>query len=309
MHVVLLCATRRGHRVLQKLIDWLPRADFSVFSFREEPWEPPFLDDIRILTESVGGQFYETKQVGSARWSTFWESTPVDLLFAVNWRYLLPSNVYQRPRLGSYAFHDSLLPEYRGFSPTVWAMINGEDHTGATLFEIADEVDTGDIVDQELVPIGPHDTIAHVVERTTEAYLLVLERSLDSLVTGTFVRRPQDHARATYVPKRLPEDNRIDWHSSSQEIYNLIRAVSSPYPGAYTYLDGKLVRVWSAAPVKSARRYVGRIPGRVVEVHPREGAVVLTGDGAILITEVQREGGEIVAATNVLNSLSQTLGA
>ena len=308
MRIVLLCATRRGYLFLQKLVELLPRSDLIVFSFRETPWEPPFLDDIRELTLAKGGQFFEGRQVGSQRWSPFWESTAVDLMFAVSWRYMIPASIYHRPHLGAFVFHDSLLPEYRGFSPTVWAIINGEDHTGVTLFKIAEEVDAGDIVDQDRVPIGLDETIAVVIERVTQTYLDLLERNLDNLVSGTASRYPQDHSRATYTCKRLPEDNQIDWAMSSENIYNLIRAVSVPYPGAYTYLSGQKMRVWSARRVANARQYVGRIPGRIVEVRPGEGSVVLTGDGALLLTQVQMEGGEIVHAVDVLNSLVQTLG-
>lgn len=308
MRIVLLCATRRGYLFLKRLTELLPQAEFVVFSFRETPWEPPFLEDIRQLTLAIGGQFFEGKQVGGRDFRGFWESTSVDLMFAVSWRYMIPADIYLRPSLGTFVFHDSLLPEYRGFSPTVWAIINGEDHTGVTLFEIAEEMDAGDIVDQERVPIGPNETIAVVMERVTQTYLDLLERNLDDLINGTAPRYPQDHSRATYTCKRLPEDNQIDWAASTNSIYNLIRAVSAPYPGAYTYLSGQKMRVWSARQVTNAHRYVGRIPGRVVEVRPGEGSVVLTGDGALLLSEVQMEGGEITCASNLLNSPSHTLG-
>jgi len=308
MRIVLFCAARRGLLFLKRLAELSPGDDLIVFSFREEPWEPPFLDDIRTMTLAHGGQLFEAKQVASPSWSEFWESAKVDLLFAVGWRYLIPAAVYRRARLGAFVFHDSLLPEYRGFSPTVWAIVNGEDHTGVTLFEIAEEVDAGDIVDQERVPIGPDDAIAVVVERVTQTYLNLLERNLDKLVGGTAPRHRQDHSRATYTCKRLPEDNQIDWAASSESVYNLIRAVSAPYPGAYTYLSGQKVRVWSARRLPHARRHIGRIPGRVVEVRRGEGTVVLTGDGSLFLTEVQIEGGKIVCAADVLNSLGQTLG-
>jgi len=308
MRVVLLCATRRGYLFLQKLAELLPRSDLIVFSFRETSWEPPFLDDIRELTLANGGQFFEARQVGTQHWRPFWESTAVDLIFTVNWRYMIPASVYCRSHLGTFVFHDSLLPKYRGFSPTVWALINGEDHTGVTLFEIAEEVDAGDIVDQESVPIGLDETIADVMERVTQTYLDLLERNLDNLVSGTALRYPQDHSCATYTCKRLPDDNQIDWTMPSENIYNLIRAVGAPYPGAYTYLSGHKVRVWSARRVANACQYVGRIPGRVVEVWPGEGSVVLTGDGVLLLTRLQMEHDIIVCAANVLNSLAQTLG-
>jgi methionyl-tRNA formyltransferase len=308
MRIALLCATRRGYLFLSKLSELQPQSELVVFSFREEPWEPPFIDDIRTLTLARGGQFFETKQVGHERWMPFWEATPIDLMLVVSWRYMIPARVYHRPRQGTFVFHDSLLPEYRGFAPTVWAIINGEDHTGVTLFEIVEEVDAGNIVDQQRIPIGVNDTISVVIEHVTQGYLKLLERNVNRLLDGSAPRIPQDHSRATYTCKRLPEDNQIDWTMPAERIYNLIRAVSAPYPGAYTYLSGQKVRVWSAQRMSDTRRYVGGIPGRVVEIRPGEGTVVLTGEQALLLTEVQMEGGEIVCAADVFRSLSHTLG-
>src|SRR5207247_5205011 len=137
---------------------------------------------------ACGGQFHEARQVGSSRWQEFWEANPVDLMLAVSWRYLIPRSVYGRARLGTFVFHDSLLPEYRGFSPTVWSIVNGEDHTGVTLFEMDRGVDTGCVVAQERVPIGPEETIATVMERVTQGFLRLLERSLRDLLAGTAPR-------------------------------------------------------------------------------------------------------------------------
>src|SRR5436309_9099782 len=188
--------TMRGATFLKRLRDLSSQSHLVVFSFREEPWEAPYLDDIRQLTLSYGGQFFETRKVENE--TQFWESTAVDLMILVSWRYMIPPRVYRRPRLGTFVFHDSLLPEYRGFAPTCWAIVNGEDHTGVTLFEISEEMDAGPVVDQERVPIGPIETIAEVLERVTDAYLRLLERNLPRLLAGSAPRAAQDHRRATY---------------------------------------------------------------------------------------------------------------
>jgi methionyl-tRNA formyltransferase len=307
MHIALFCATRRGHLVLQKLIELMPDAQMTVFSFREDPWEPPFFEALRVLTLDHGGSFYESWQVGSPAHQSFWESQEIDIAFAVSWRYMIPSTVYRRPRLGTFVFHDSLLPAYRGFSPTVWAIVNGEDHTGVTLFEIAEAVDAGDVVAQERVPIGPDETIAEVMARVTQTYLRLFEANLPGLLDGSALRTPQDQTQATYTCKRLPEDNQIDWAASTGQTYNLIRAVSQPYPGAYTYLSGERLRVWSAARLQTPT-YVGSIPGRVVEILPGVGSVVLTGDGSLLVKQAQTEKGQVECAAKLLNHLNQTLG-
>lgn len=307
MRIALLCATQRGHRFLQELIALAPDAELIVFSFREEPGEPRFLDAIRETTVVHGGQFNEAKQVGAERWRTLWESIPVDLLFAVSWRYLVPAAVYERAQLGAFVFHDSLLPAYRGFSPTVWAIINGETHTGVTLFHMSDSVDDGDIVAQEPVPIGPDETIADVLVRVTQTYLRILNMNLPALLSGSATRRPQDHSQASYTCKRTVEDNEIDWRAPTETIYNLIRAVTAPYPGAVTTLDGRRLTIWVAERWPSSKNYVGRVPGRVVEIMPGRGVVVLTGDGSILLTRIGVDG-VIHRADEILTRLSQTLG-
>ncbi len=308
MNVVLFCATRRGALFLDVLAELLPKGDLTVFSFKETSEEPPFMEDIRARCEKAGARFFETKRPGSRKWKEWFREHRVDLLFAVSWRYMIPLDIYGQARLGAYVFHDSLLPEYRGFAPTVWSMINGEDHTGVTLFRMAERVDEGEIVDQERVPIGPEEGIGVVMERVTQTYLILLRRNWMGLSSGSVVFRPQDASRATYGCKRLPADNQINWHASTESIYNLIRALGRPYPGAYTYFQDRQLRVWSARRLNEAPVYRGRVPGRLVEVRPGEGSVILTGDGALLLERIQLENEPEVGAEQILNRPYHTLG-
>ncbi|MCB9453222.1 MAG: methionyl-tRNA formyltransferase-like protein [Anaerolineaceae bacterium] len=308
MRIALLCATRRGYRFLEKLSALAPEHDLTVFSFRETPWEPPFLEAIADLSRTIGAQFIEARSVSAPELRVFWDETPLDLMFTVSWRYLIPADIYQRPRLGAFVFHDSLLPTYRGFSPTVWAMMNGEDHTGVTLFEMADDVDSGDIVAQKRVPIGETQAIGTVMEKVTDAYLDLLAENLPALLAGTASRTPQHHEDATFTCKLLPEDHVISWTDSTPTIYNLIRAVSAPYPGAFTTLNGQKLTIWEAEKVIPQPDYVGRIPGRVVSFQNGKGAEVLTGDGVLRLIRVQLEGEPIQPAEAVLNRIGYTLG-
>ena len=308
MRIGVCCATRRGYRFIERLTQLASGLTFTVFSFREEEGEPPFFDDIRSLTHEHGGCFYEVRNIGHPLYADLWAAESIDLLFAVSWRYLIPQKIYLSPRLGSFVFHDSYLPDYRGFSPTVWAIINGEDHTGVTLFAMAEECDAGDIVDQERVSIDPDETIATVIERVTSIYLTLLERNLQALMTGTTLRTPQDHSLATYTCKRLATDNLINWSSDTTTIYNLIRAVTHPYQGAYTFFAGARLRIWTSERDASGYTYIGRIPGRVLDIRPGIGVVVATGDGSLLITRVQKDDGDVVCASHLITSLSATLG-
>jgi methionyl-tRNA formyltransferase len=290
-------------------MDLLSTSDrLTVFTFREEPHEPPFLNDIREFSENKGATVHEAKRIGEMRWMQFWDSEPVDLMLAVNWRYLIPRHIFSRAKVGAYVFHDSLLPKYRGFSPTVWSIINGEDHTGVTLFEIDEIVDCGRIIAQTRIPIGPSATIDEISNQVTDSYIQLLENNIDALLAGSVSPRAQDEAAATYTCKLLPTDCQIDWRKRTVEIHNLIRGYTSPYPGAYTYLNGIVLRVWSAEPSDNDRHYVGNVPGRVVDIAPDTGVIVLTADGRILLKRVQLEGGTETTADKLIDSYATTFG-
>jgi methionyl-tRNA formyltransferase len=308
MYIVLLCATKRGYRFARKLFQLGRGHSFTVFSFRETPWEPPFLANIRSLTQTHGHQFIEARNVARASLNDFWQQTPVDLILMVSWRYLVPESIYSRARHGSYIFHDSLLPKYRGFAPTVWSIINGESETGVTLFRAAESVDAGDIVEQRKVAISETETIAEVMDKVTDVYLEIAERNFASLLDGSAASYPQNHDDATYTCKWTLADACIDWTKSAHDIMNLIRATSWPYPGAYTCLCNRKLIIWSADLNCAPRTYVSYAPGRVLESRPDCNATVLTGDGSIRLKSVQLEGGPIVNAGRILTSLSQTLG-
>lgn len=303
---MVLCATRRGLAFLERLHQLCPRDTLTVVSFPEAPGEPPFLDDITAFAASHGARMFVTRDVESAACADMW-GEPVDLLFMVHWRYLLAPGTLSRAR-SAVVLHDSLLPRYRGFSPTVWAIVNGEHEAGATLLHAAEDFDTGDIIDQEAVPIGADDTIADVFERTTGAYLRLLERNIDALKDGRSPRRAQDEAQATYTCRRVADDNRIDWSQSAVAIHDLIRGCTRPYPGAFTFEGGRRVTIWSSRPNPIPWRYVGVVPGRVVRVVPNEGIVVLTGDGTLMIRDVRVDGGADQCAADVFRSLSTTFG-
>jgi methionyl-tRNA formyltransferase len=156
-----------------------------------------------------------------------------DLIFSFYYRSMLPMTVLKQGRLGAFNMHGSLLPKFRGRAPLNWAIAKGERETGVTLHEMVAKPDAGRIVDQEAVPIGPDDTAVEVFHRMTAAAEAVLKRSLPALVRGAPPFKPNDLARGSYYGRRRPEDGRIDWTRSAQEIHNLVRAVAPPFPGAF----------------------------------------------------------------------------
>jgi methionyl-tRNA formyltransferase len=179
--------------------------------------------------------------------------------------------------------HGSLLPRYRGRACVNWAIIHGEAETGATLHWMTARPDEGDIVDQERVPITESDTALDVMLKVAEAAGKMLARSLPLIEAGKAPRIPQDHSQATYFGRRRPEDGLIDWSAPARNICNLVRAVTHPYPGAFTFLDGKKVFIWKATPLDEE---TGVAPGRVVS---REPLVIAAGKGAVRVEDWEQK--------------------
>ena len=221
-------------------------------------------------------------------------------------RILAPS-VLARSRFVNV--HYAALPRYRGRANVNWAIINGEPETAITIHAIHPGVDEGNILFQESVPLGPDDTVSEVYQRLNEVQRQELGATVERFLSG-FAGVPQDEAESSYGCTRVDGDGEIHWSSSTRDVYALVRALAPPYPRAHTYLDARRVTIVRAAPSPSGRRFVGRVPGRVVERSTSSGHVdVLTGDGILRIHEVMvGDGADVVAASTVITSTRQTLG-
>ncbi len=175
--------------------------------------------------------------------------------FSFYYRMMLKRELLSLPTHGAFNMHGSLLPQYRGRVPVNWAIINGETQTGATLHVMNEKPDNGAIVDQQAVPILPDDTASEVFNKVTVAAEITLYRCLPALLNGTPNLRQQDLSLGKYYGGRKAEDGRIDWMQSAAQIHNLIRAVAPPFPGAFTSLQGKPVKILRSmlAPQNKAR--------------------------------------------------------
>ena len=160
-----------------------------------------------------------------------------DFIFSFYYRNMLKAPLLAIPPRGAYNMHGSLLPKYRGRVPINWAVLHGETETGATLHVMAEKPDAGDIVAQQAVPIGPHETAGEVFAHVTAAAAQTLSGVLPQLLKGDVPRRPNNLTEGSYFGGRKPEDGRIHWQQTAQQVYNLIRAVAPPYPGAFSDLE------------------------------------------------------------------------
>jgi methionyl-tRNA formyltransferase len=234
---------------------------------------------------------FAPESVNTPEWRDRIASLRPDLILSVYYRHIIGTHILAMPRLGAFNIHGSLLPRYRGRAPVNWAVLHGEPRIGMTLHRMTARADAGAIVDQEGVDIGPRDTAAEAFRKVLPCATRVLARQIDALLAGRAPETPQDESLATTFGARRPEDGRIDWRRTTAQIFNLVRAVADPFPGAFTEpVPGSRLMVWwcepAAAPrvagaVLAAGATAAVVPGTILSAAP---LVVATGDGALEIT-------------------------
>lgn len=209
-----------------------------------------------------------------------------DVMFVVGWTRLVSSEVLAIPKYGCIGMHASLLPKYRGRAPVNWALINNEKVTGNTMILLDDGVDTGDMLLQRSIPITLADTCQTLYDKVAQTGREMIAEIIPYLEKGELPRTPQNHEEATVMPKRTPEDGIIDWNKSSLELFNWVRALTHPYPGAFTYHYNKKLFVWEAQIAHfSSERFDGELlktttPGTVVSIS--DGIAVSAGGNELL---------------------------
>lgn len=264
-----------------------------VVTHRDDPAENVWFGSVERLARESGLEVLAPEDPNDGALVARIAALAPDFLFSFYYRRMLGPALLAAARRGAFNMHGSLLPKYRGRVPVNWAVLKGERETGATLHEMVAKPDAGRIAGQEAVPIGENDTAGEVFARVAQAAGRVLERSLPALLAGTAELRPQDLARGSYFGARRPEDGRIDWSSGARAVHDLVRAVAPPYPGAFTSLEGRRVRVlrtwWSDPPALEARA-----PGTLAAAAGR--AWACGGDGRWLeLREVEIEGEGVLA--------------
>lgn len=208
-----------------------------------------------------------------------------DIFLVAGWYHMVPKR--WRELAPAYGLHASLLPDYSGGAPLVWAMINGETKTGISLFQMDDGVDSGPIAGQKEEPIHPDDTIATLYARIEERGLELLRDALPEIASGRLKLQLQDETKRRIVPQRSPEDGLIDWTKDAASIDRFIRAQTRPYPGAFTTLNGKPLHIWRTELV-AANDQLKTECGCVDRVNECT-YIVACGTGAIALNEITYE--------------------
>lgn len=233
----------------------------AVITHQDDPNENRWFESIGALAESMGIPVYYPGDVNTPEWIGFIRGLSPDVILSCYYRNMIKEEILAIPRIAALNLHGSLLPKYRGRCPVNWQIIFGETKGGITLHHMVKKADAGDIVAQKEIDISETDTALTLFKKMEEAAYKLLKEFIPKVLDGTAPRIPQDHSLATYFGGRRPEDGNIDWHLPARDIYNLIRAVTWPYPGAFSFLRGKKVIIWWAEALDD--RELGLSPGTV----------------------------------------------
>jgi len=215
----------------------------------------------------------------------FFTQHKFDLMMVFGWQRLIPNSIIDSLKIGALGAHGSSepLPKGRGRSPINWSLIENKTQFILHLFYIDPGVDSGDIIDFMKFDLNEWDTCHTAYHKVQICLRKMLLKNLDLILKGKIIATKQDHSRATYYPKRTPKDGIIDWKKTTKEIYNLVRAVTKPYPGAFTPNDH--IMIWETQPFDSRIPYPNTQPGEVIEVFNDGSFIVKTIDSTLYVTE------------------------
>ena len=227
-----------------------------------------------------------------------------DLFVTAAFGQILSKAVLDIPRLGTINVHASLLPQYRGSAPINWCIVSGEKKAGVTTMMTNEGIDTGDMLLRDEVEIGENETAVELTERLSRLGAQTLLRTLRALEDGTLVRTPQNEAEASYQPMLTREMGEMDWSRSAQQLHDQVRGLY-PWPGAYTTMDGGVLKVWVS---RISDMKTDAAPGAVVKADAKEGLFVACGTGVLQIVELQAPGSKRMNARDYLRGKPMQTG-
>lgn len=256
----------------------------AVFTHRDNSKENIWFVSVAELCKSLNLKVYYAEDFNKSQMIRIIKDLSPDLIFSFYYRHVIPSEILNIPKLGAINLHSSILPKYRGRCPVNWQLINGEKESGVTLHYMTETPDAGDIIAQRKVPVTEDDTALSLYKKLEKSTESLLDEKIEDVVSGRCRAIPQDEAQATVYKSRKPEDGRINWGMPSDRIYNLIRAVTKPYPGAFSFLKGEKIIIWKAKVFRGQLSSKPAQPGQIFKYRDR--LYIKTGDGWLRVIEL-----------------------
>jgi methionyl-tRNA formyltransferase len=299
---VLFAYHEMGYACMEALLA-MGAAIAALFTHEDDPHEEIWWRSCADLAREHGIARFTPDGVDQS-WHERIAALKPSVIYSFYYRYLIPESVLDIAPRGAYNLHGSLLPKYRGRAPVNWMLVNGELEAGVTLHHMVARADAGDIVGQRAVAIDDEDTALTLYRKLVPLGVELIDEFHPLIAAGTAPRRKQNINEGSYFGRRRPEDGRIDWSWPARRIFNLVRAVTHPYPGAFVILDGRKLMIWKVR-IASESGMRGA-PGTIVGVGADGGVEVAAGDGSIMLIAAQFEGGVEGTACTVLGSAART---
>jgi len=266
----------------------------AVFTHKDDPDENLWFESVAELAASRNIPVYAPADINHPLWVKKIREIAPDIIFSFYYRSLIRTPILDIPPAGCLNLHGSFLPKYRGRSPINWVLVNGERETGVTLHYMTPRPDDGDILCQKRIEISDGDTARSLHEKAAKTTSEMLDEILPLIVEGTAPRDPQDHSKASYYGGRSPEDGEIDWSGSVAEVRGLVRAVTRPFPGAFSHVGDRKCFIWMVTEVED--RGGGSRSGTILSVDP---LVIACGKGAVGVDFGQAENGVYMSGSQL----------
>jgi methionyl-tRNA formyltransferase len=304
---ILFCGTPQF--AVPALLHLLSQPDFEILGVITQPDRPRgrghelCSSPVKAVAMDAGTPVHQPEKIRSPESHKLVQRLAPDAVVIIAYGQLIPGQLLAIPKFGWINLHSSLLPKYRGAAPINWAIANGDTRTGVTTMRIDAGMDTGDILLQRELEIGPTETAPEFSVRLSELGAPLISETLRGLAAGTVIPQPQDHAKATAAPILTKEHGRIDWNASATEIFNRMRGFA-PWPGAYSHFRGHTCHLW-ADPVSKledavATKLPGAVPGEILQ-HGHH-LYILCGRTTVLsLRSVKLEGRKLVSASEFAN--------
>lgn len=285
MKTILIGAVTTTRRVLETMVEVNFPISY-VFSLDDEASENVSdYDPVFKTAEKFNVPYKKFKKINDEENVKIIKEIEPDYIFVIGLSQLVKDEIINAAKKGVVGFHPAPLPKYRGRATNVWQQLLGVKESAVSVFFIDDGIDSGDILAQEPYYIGENDYCQDVLDKIDEAAIIAMRKVLIGLRDNTLVPVKQNDEEATYTLKRSPEDGLIDWNQSIRDIHLLIRAISRPYPGAFSMYDGKSKIVIYKAEVLENKKYIG-FNGQIAELR-KDGFDVACKDGLLRVTDYE----------------------
>lgn len=281
MKIIFVSGVKFGHELLKHLLEknWKFKAVFSYDDSKSKFYS----DMVRFdgITSKYGIKHIKVQNINDEENVKIINDISPDLILVMGWSQILKNEILKIPTIGIIGSHPTELPKFRGRAPIPWSIIKNLRESALTFFWIEEDTDAGKILDQQKFIISEDDDATSVYEKITNFGKNMILKNLELLKKGEIKKIKQDESKfVENWPKRSPEDGKIDWSKSAKEIYTLIRAITHPYPGAFTFFKSKKLIIWKASLLKEEGK-----PGMIMSID-KNGATIGTGRGAVKLLSI-----------------------